>query len=314
MNLHHKQQARAYNTGYHDDTFASAYSEESFVDERYDDNALADTGRSSEQYDSGFESDLSWIEQADADNYHSASYDTEQALSWFEADQECSDESFTSDPGDRLFNQPADPAAIQQVVASFSQLIPAIIRAVGQHPQARQVFEAEAGIPYEQIDPNDAEVWPAIIGAIASAVPAIVGAVSQAVRGSPRRQAPARPRPGTPPRQTSTRPPCPPTPQREAWSGEDDAEAVQLAALIPVLLQLLPVITPLINQMIPLLTKALPALLTSFGKMTAGSKNASKENRDTMSLHSSFQTTEACQTEDILGDTADIDVAADDLP
>jgi hypothetical protein len=301
MNLHHEQQVNAYDTTHHDDSFASGYGEESFADDLSDDDMQAD---------------LSWIEQADAENYRDNHGSSAQALSWLEGSDDVNTLADATQPGMTLFDEPTDPAAVQQVVASVSQMIPAIIRAVGQHPQAREIFEAEAGIPFEQVDADDAEVWPAIIGAIASAVPAIVGAVSQAVRGNQRRRAPASPRPRAPTRQTRTTPPCPPAARREDWPGEDDAEydaeAVQLAALIPVLMQLLPVIIPLINQMIPLLTKALPALLSSFGKMAGGKKTA-KESADDMPSPASYELTEACQTEDILGGAADIDIAAEDL-
>jgi hypothetical protein len=320
MSLHHEQPATECADAKHRRSFAAEYDEEPGYDQdpeyaRYDESSDFD------------QADVSWIEEADAYNVNSS----EQALAWLDesdADADADERydrdgsgaysqngqaAFTAELSSALFDEPADPAAIQTVVSSVTRMIPAIIRAVGQHPHAREIFEAQAGMPFEQVDPDDSEAWPAIIGALASAVPAIVGAVTKAVRGNQRRRPAARTRQPARPAPTAQRPPCPAASRREDWPEQDDAEAIQLAALIPVLMQLLPVIIPLINQMIPLLTKALPTLLSSFGKMAGSSKKSGKESAFTAASDATHDNVEACHTEAVLGGAADIDIESADL-
>jgi hypothetical protein len=320
MSLHHKKHNATHDTEHVSRSFATGLEEDVCDDHGLDEAFYAEVDNDmDDESDAQYQADLSWIEQADSDNYHNAA----QALAWLDESNDINPEyrSAQTAPASTLFDEPTDPAAIRSVVSSISQMIPAIIRAVGQHPEARDIFEAEAGMSFEQIDPDDSEVWPAIIGAIASAVPAIVGAVSQAVQSGKRQRRHAQPRSNS----RSQQRPCPQASRHEQSQDIEAAEAIQLAALIPILVQLLPVIIPLINQIIPLLTKSLPTLLNSFGKMAAGAKRPAKEsvydsaydgygNSDESYDEEGNYVEQSCQSDTILTGAADIDAAAEDLP
>ncbi len=177
--------------------------------------------------------------------------DQEDALDWLaQAGKAVGKSSSTSTLGDK------DVAA---GVKAVMQLVPAIIRAIGDQPQSREAFYDLTGMEIESVDPEDTEAWGAIIGAIASAIPAVVSAVSGAVKNKRDRQ-----RTNARPAQNTSH--CPPTNPNQARGREAesiDAEAVQLAALIPLLTQLLPVLIPLINQvLLPMLTKSLPLVMS----------------------------------------------------
>jgi len=64
-----------------------------------------------------------------------------------------------------------DQHNIQAGVTAIMHVIPAVIRAIGEHREAREIFENESGLDFYEVDPEDSEAWGAILSAIASAVP-----------------------------------------------------------------------------------------------------------------------------------------------
>lgn len=193
---------------------------------------------------------MNWQESDDG-LWPAADYADDEVFQWLQAEQNPAPTATSS----------ADPQALVTALTALNQAL-ATLNSSAVAPSREDYSEPEQG-----------EVWGAIIGAVASAVPAIVNLIGQAT--SSRRRAPARrpapaPRPAPSPRPAASPPPapaaaaapatpspvasapatcrCPPGSASGEWldEGQSSEQAEAVAAVVPLLTQLLPVILQLL--------------------------------------------------------------------
>ncbi|WP_297527546.1 hypothetical protein, partial [Thiohalobacter sp.] len=115
-------------------------------------------------------------------------------------DTEALDWMFGEEAGDWIDEAMSTSGAHGEAAArALAGFMPALIEGLHRDPAARAVIEDLSGISLEAVSPDDAEAWPAIIGALATALPSIISAIPsvvnavQSVTGGGRRAAPPRP-------------------------------------------------------------------------------------------------------------------------